>query len=65
MNYEVNLLNSIIEVNDLPFFIDQHIDQCFSEHDDVWSFIKEFNNEYGRTPSKDVIKENLKNFKFF
>jgi replicative DNA helicase len=65
MNYELNLLNSIVKTGEITECIEQSVDHVFSEHIDVWNFIMEFYNQYGQTPSKDVIKTNFKNFEFF
>lgn len=64
MNYEVLLLNSIIESGDVATAIEQGSSRVFTEYKDVWEFIVEFNVEYGKTPSKDVVKNNFSSFEF-
>lgn len=65
MNYEIALLNSIIASGDVTECIDQNVGQVFGEYQDVWKFIVNFHNEYGKVPAKDVIKNNFKSFEFF
>jgi replicative DNA helicase len=64
VNYEILLINSVIESQDVATVIDQNATDVFSEYSDVWNYIVEFNNEYGGTPSKDVLKKNFKEFEF-
>jgi len=65
MNYELNLINSIVSTGDIESCIDQGVEHVFAEYADVWSFILQFNSEYGQIPSKDVIKTNFKSFEFY
>ena len=65
MNYELNLLNSIIKSGEVTSCVEQGVDHVFAEYADVWNFILDFNNEYGQAPSKDVVKTNFKGFEFF
>lgn len=64
MNYEVLLLNSIIESKDIASCIEQGVSHVFTEYADVWEFMVDFNVEYGNVPSKDVVKNNFKTFEF-
>lgn len=64
MNYEIALLNSIIESGDIASCIEQGVSNVFGEYSDVWQFMVDFNNEYGNVPSKDVVKNNFKSFEF-
>lgn len=64
MNYEIMLINSIIDNQDVATVIDQNAGNVFSEYQDVWNFIIDFYNEYGGPPTKDVVKKNFKEFEF-
>lgn len=64
MNYEVFLLNSIIKTGNVAICLEQNVGTVFGEYKDVWNYIIEFYKEYGECPSKDVIKNNFKNFDF-
>ena len=54
MNYELNLLNSIIKTGEITSCIEQGVDHVFSEHIDVWNFILEFN----KFKTDNMITEN-------
>lgn len=64
MNYEVVLINSLLESGDLASCVEQGASKVFTEYKDVWNFICEFHKEYGSTPSKDVVKKEFKSFEF-
>lgn len=64
MNYELYLLNSIISTGEINVCLEQNVGTVFEEYKDVWEFIVDFYKEYAEVPSRDVVKNNFKNFDF-
>ncbi len=65
INYETLLLNSIVETGDVDVCMEQNVGAVFFEHGEIWNFLLDFYKEYGESPSKDVIRNNFKEFEFF
>lgn len=64
MNYEIKLLNSIIDTNDFVTAVNEGVENVFIEHRDVWNFIILHHDEYGKVPSKDTVKHHFSDFEF-
>lgn len=62
MNYEVNLINAIVESGSITEAFENRIDSMFLVHGDVWAFVKDFYDKYERTPTKEVLNQNFKDF---
>lgn len=62
MNYEIELINSIIDNNALSECIDKNIENVFEVHTDIWSYIVDYNTKYKAIPTKNIVKEHFKMF---
>jgi replicative DNA helicase len=64
MNYEMRLLNSIVESSDIVTAINEGVDGVFSEYKDVWNFILSHYDKHSKCPSKDTVKSHYSDFEF-
>lgn len=62
MNYEVNLINSILSEGDIVKPNEARVDVLIQEHEDVWNFLVDFHANYGTLPTKDIVRESFKEF---
>lgn len=62
MNYEIALLNAVVDSGDILGAIEQNIDNVFVDHSDIWSFIQEHFNSYKVIPTKATIKQSFPDF---
>lgn len=64
MNYEVRLLNAIIESKDYISSVNGGVENVFLEHRDIWNFIVNHYENHKRVPSKETIKQHHPDFEF-
>ena len=64
MNYEIRLLNSIIENNSFTEAVNSGTENVFMEYRDIWNFISKHHDEFKKTPSKDTVKHHYVDFDF-
>ena len=57
MNYEVKLLNSLIQSNDYVTAVNEGVENVFIEYRDVWNFIVQHYDEHKKVPSKETVKQ--------
>lgn len=65
MNYEIKLLNSIIESGDYVDAVNSGVENVFIEYRDVWNFVVSHYDEHSKVPSKDTVKSHFSDFEFF
>ena len=65
MNYEIKLLNSIIESNAYVDAVNSGVENVFIEYRDVWNFVVSHYDDHGKVPSKDTVKSHFSDFEFF
>lgn len=65
MNYEVRLLNSLIQTNEYVTAVNQGVENLFIEYKDVWNFVVHHYDEYKKVPSKETIKQHHPEFEFY
>ena len=64
MNYEIRLLNSIIDNNSYTEAVNGGAENVFMEYRDIWNFISKHHDEFKKTPSKDTVKHHNADFDF-
>lgn len=64
MNYEVRLLNAIIESKDYVSAVNGGVENVFLEHRDIWNFIVSHYEDHKRVPSKETVKQHHPDFEF-
>ena len=64
MNYELRLLNSLLNTGEYVTAVNEGIENVFNEHKDIWSFIVNHYDEHKKTPSKDTVKHHYPDFEF-
>lgn len=62
MNYEIELINSVIDNDALGECIDKNLSDVFETHTDIWSYIIDYNNKYKTLPTKNIVKDHFKHF---
>lgn len=65
MNYEIKLLNSIIDANDHVTAVNEGVDNVFIEYKDIWNFIVSHYDSHGKVPSKETVKNHFSDFEFY
>lgn len=65
MNYEVKLLNSLIQTNDYVTAVNEGVENVFIEYRDVWNFIVHHYDEHKKVPSKETVKQHHPEFEFY
>jgi replicative DNA helicase len=65
LNYEIKLLNSIIESGDYVDAVNSGVENVFIEYRDVWNFVVSHYDEHSKVPSKDTVKSHFSDFEFF
>lgn len=65
MNYEVKLLNSLIQTNDYITAVNEGVENVFIEYRDVWNFIVHHYDEHKKVPSKETVKQHHPEFEFY
>lgn len=64
MNYEVRLLNAIIDSKDYISAVNGGVENVFLEHRDIWNFIVSHYENHKRVPSKETVKQHHPDFEF-
>jgi len=64
MNYEVRLLNAIIDSKDYISAINGGVENVFLEHRDIWNFVVNHYENHKRVPSKETVKQHHPDFEF-
>ena len=64
VNYEMNLLNSLIDSNSIESAIEQNMDQSFIDHKDIWQFVHGYYSKYDSLPTKSIVKNSFREFEF-
>jgi len=65
LNYEIKLLNSIIDTSEYVEAVNSGVENVFIEYRDVWNFIVSHYDEHSKVPSKDTVKSHFSDFEFF
>jgi len=65
LNYELRLLNAIIDTNEFVTAVNEGVENVFVEYRDVWNFIVNHHDEHKKVPSKDTVKSHYSDFEFF
>jgi replicative DNA helicase len=65
MNYEVKLLNSLIQSNEYVTAVNEGVENVFIEYRDVWNFIVAHYDEHKKVPSKETVKQHHPEFEFY
>jgi replicative DNA helicase len=64
VNYEVRLLNSIVDTQDYVTAVNSGVENVFLEYRDVWNFIVSHYETHSKVPSKETIKQHHQDFEF-
>lgn len=64
MNYEVRLLNSIVDTQDYVTAVNSGVENVFLEYRDVWNFIVSHYETHSKVPSKETVKQHHQDFEF-
>ena len=64
MNYEIRLLNSIIDSGDYVSAVNSGVENVFVEFRDIWNFVVGHYDEHKKVPSKDTVKHHHPDFDF-
>jgi len=64
VNYEVRLLNSIIQTQNYVAAVNGGVEKVFLEYRDVWNFIVAHYEKHRKVPSKETIKQHHQDFEF-
>lgn len=65
LNFEINLLNAVIDHDDMPTCLENNLQDVFEQHTDIWNFITTYHGKYGQLPTKTIVKEHFKDFEMF
>lgn len=64
MNYEIKLLNSIIDSAEYVEAVNSGVENVFVQYRDVWNFIVGHYDDHKKVPSKDTVKSHFSDFEF-
>lgn len=64
MNYEVALLNAIIDSGDVASCLDAGCDELFYDNKDVWDFVVDHYHQYKQAPAKTTVQTQFRDFTF-
>lgn len=64
MNYEIKLLNSIIDTGDYVEAVNGGVENVFIEYRDIWNFIVNHYDQHSKVPSKETVKGHFTDFDF-
>lgn len=64
MNYEVRLLNSIIDTGDYVGAVNGGVENVFLEYRDIWNFVVSHYDTHMKVPSKETVKQHHPDFEF-
>jgi replicative DNA helicase len=64
MNYEIRVINSLLNSGNYVEAVNEGIENVFVEHRDIWNFVMQHYDEHKKTPSKDTVKHHYPDFEF-
>lgn len=64
MNYEISVINAILDSGDIVTALENNVQDVFHSYADIWTYVHDFYQEYGKLPSKDIVKEHFSDFEF-
>jgi len=64
VHYELALLNSLLETQDIVTLVENGGDTIFDEYKDVWQWTYDFYTKYDKVPSKGIVKDKFSTFEF-
>jgi len=64
LNYEIKLLNSIIDTGDYVEAVNGGVENVFIEYRDIWNFIVNHYDQHSKVPSKETVKGHFTDFDF-
>lgn len=64
INYEMSLLNSLIDAESIISAVEQNVDESFVDHKDIWEFIHGYYSKYSKLPTKAIVKNQFREFEF-
>jgi replicative DNA helicase len=64
MNYEVKLLNAVLESGDYVECQNENVGKVFINYQDVWAFISGHYDDHGKIPAKAEIKSHFPDFEY-
>jgi len=65
VNYEIRLLNAIVDSNDFVTAVSEGVENVFTEYRDIWNFIVAHYDSHSKVPSKETVKTHFSDFEFF
>jgi replicative DNA helicase len=65
LNFEIKLLNSIIDNQEFTTAVTEGVENVFIEYRDIWNFIVSHYDSHGKVPSKDTVKNHFSDFQFY
>ena len=65
MNFEIKLLNSIIDNQEYTTAVTEGVENVFIEYKDIWNFIVSHYDSHGKVPSKETVKSHFSDFQFY
>jgi replicative DNA helicase len=65
LNYEVSLLNAIIDHDSMPLCLERNVQQVFEQNTDIWNYVQTYYNKYKVLPTKTIVKEHFDEFEMF
>lgn len=60
MNYELELINSILETKDINEV--RNISNVFYQYEHIWNFIDDYYNKYETLPTKSIVNDKFEDF---
>lgn len=64
MNYEIRLINSIVDTNNYVSAVNGGVENVFKEYRDIWNFVVTHYDMHKKVPSKETIKQHYPDFEF-
>jgi|TARA_B100000902_G_scaffold379954_1_gene414819 replicative DNA helicase len=64
VNYEVKLLNAVLESGDYIECQSENVGSVFINYKDIWAFITKHYNDHGKIPAKAEIKSHFPDFEY-
>jgi len=64
VNYEVKLLNAVLDSGDYVSCQSENVGQVFLNYKDIWSFISGHYDKHNKTPAKSEIKSHFPDFEY-
>lgn len=64
MNYEIRLINSIVDTGNYVLAVNGGVENVFKEYKDIWNFVVSHYDIHKKVPSKETIKQHHPDFEF-